>query len=106
MGLFSKAKKKNGWMSLSFQDDGISAAYVRRTVGGKPVVERVVHYAGNASSHQSLEKLGKDLHASRYSWTSLLASGEYQLLSVDAPNVPAEELKTAIRWRLKDMLDF
>jgi MSHA biogenesis protein MshI len=25
---------------------------------------------------------------------------------VDAPNVPADELKTAIRWRLKDMLDF
>jgi MSHA biogenesis protein MshI len=36
----------------------------------------------------------------------LLGSSEYQLLSVDAPNVPAEELKTAIRWRLKDMLDF
>jgi MSHA biogenesis protein MshI len=36
----------------------------------------------------------------------LLSLGEYQLLSVDAPNVPPDELKTAIRWRLKDLLDY
>jgi MSHA biogenesis protein MshI len=106
MGLFSKATKNAGWMSLSFQGDGISAAYVRRTGGGKPVVERVARYAAEASPRQALEKLGRDLHAARYNCTSLLSVGEYQLLSVDAPNVPAEELKTAIRWRLKDMLDF
>jgi MSHA biogenesis protein MshI len=28
------------------------------------------------------------------------------MLSVEAPNVPVDELKTAVRWRLKDMLDF
>jgi len=28
------------------------------------------------------------------------------MLALDAPNVPPEELKTAVRWRLKDMLDF
>ena len=31
---------------------------------------------------------------------------EYQLLAMDALNVPPDELKTAMRWRLKDMLDF
>jgi MSHA biogenesis protein MshI len=36
----------------------------------------------------------------------VLSGGEYQMFAVDAPNVPAEELKTAVRWRLKDMLDF
>jgi MSHA biogenesis protein MshI len=107
MGLFSKTKKNSGWMSLTFQDDGINAAYVRRLTGSKPVVERVVRMpVDDASPAQALEKLGKELHASRYQWTNLLTPGDYQLLSVDAPNVPAEELKTAIRWRLKDMLDF
>jgi len=28
------------------------------------------------------------------------------MLLVDAPNVPQTELKTAIRWRIKDMLDY
>jgi len=36
----------------------------------------------------------------------VLGGGHYQMLTVDAPNVPLEELRTAVRWRLKDMLDF
>jgi len=35
-----------------------------------------------------------------------LAQNEYQLISIDAPNVPKADLKKAIRWTVKDMLDF
>ena len=38
--------------------------------------------------------------------STLLAIGEYQLLVVDAPEVPPEEMRAAIRWRIKDMIDF
>jgi MSHA biogenesis protein MshI len=38
--------------------------------------------------------------------TALLAIGDYQLLIVDAPEVPPEELRAAIRWRIQDMIDF
>lgn len=34
----------------------------------------------------------------------LLESSEYQFLQTEFPMVPAEELKTAIRWQVKDML--
>lgn len=54
----------------------------------------------------ALERIGRDLRTSQYRCTTLLGPREYQLLSVEAPNVPADELRTAIRWRLKDMLDF
>ena len=37
---------------------------------------------------------------------TLLAPGEYQIINIEAPNVPREEMKTAVRWRLKDILDF
>jgi MSHA biogenesis protein MshI len=107
MGLFAKTKKNTGWMAISFQDDGIGTAYVRRSATGAPVVERISFHASDKSaSAQPLEKLAKEFQAARYHCTSLLAENEYQLLSVDAPNVPPDELKTAIRWRLKDMLDF
>jgi MSHA biogenesis protein MshI len=36
----------------------------------------------------------------------LLSARHYQLLAVEAPNVPEAELKTAIRWRLKEMIDY
>lgn len=107
MGLFAKTKRKAGWVAVSMQADGICAASVKRTSIARPTVELAAFYPYNKSSVTSLlDKVAKDLHLDRYSCSSLLNAGAYQFLSVDAPNVPAEELKTAIRWRLKDMLDF
>ncbi|TCV85220.1 MSHA biogenesis protein MshI [Sulfurirhabdus autotrophica] len=107
MGLFRKTKNRAGLIAISLQSDGIYVARATRYPTSKPQVEQVAFYSVESASVQTvLEKLAKDLHADQYHCATLLASGEYQLLSVDAPNVPAEELKTAIRWRLKDMLDF
>lgn len=52
----------------------------------------------------ALEKLVKELHLGAFQFTTLLAPDEYQILMVDAPNVPVDELKTAIRYRIKDSL--
>lgn len=105
--LFNKTKKLPGWMAISFHADGLCAAYVKRNPSALPTVELAAFYPNNNLSNAvQLDKLAKELHAARYRCTALLASGDYQLLTVDAPNVPPEELKTAIRWRLKDMLDF
>src|SRR5574340_425412 len=41
-----------------------------------------------------------------YHFNMLLAPGEYQILLVEAPNVPADEMKTAIRWKIKDSLSY
>ncbi len=107
MGLFGKTKKRAGWMTIGFQEDGLCAAYISSS-SAKPVVELLAFFptANQSSATAPLEKLAKELHVDRYDCATLLAAGEYQLLSVDAPNVPPDELKTAIRWRLKDMLDF
>ena len=35
----------------------------------------------------------------------LLELADYQLLQVDAPAVPADELRAAARWRIRDMVD-
>jgi MSHA biogenesis protein MshI len=36
---------------------------------------------------------------------ALLDPAEYQILKVDTPNVPQEELKAAARWQIKEMVD-
>lgn len=91
-------------MVVQFQDDGIRVAFMKRLPSGSPAVDRVASYP--LAAKPSLDKLAKDLNGAHYSCSNLLSAREYQLLSVEAPNVPAEELKTAIRWRLKDMLDY
>ncbi|MDC8760396.1 type IV pilus biogenesis protein PilM [Janthinobacterium fluminis] len=105
MGLFSKAKKNDAWLALAFLKDGIGAGRVKRVAAGKPVVELAAFFPA-AHSPEALEKLGKELQAQHYRIATVLGGGEYQMINVDAPNVPPEELKTAVGWRLKDMLDF
>jgi MSHA biogenesis protein MshI len=107
MALFAKKRKIAGRMVVDFQEDGVCVAFTKHRPSGSPAVDRVAFYPHNKPTDlPSLDRLAKDMHGAHYSCSNLLSAGEYQLLSVDAPNVPAEELKTAIRWRLKDMLDY
>ena len=104
--LFGKTKKDAGWMAISFRGDQVCVVHIVRTAA-MPAVTLAASYAlAKDGAVEGLETLAKELHVSRYHCATLLSSGEYQLLSVDAPNVPDDELKTAIRWRIKDMLDF
>ncbi|MET0264980.1 MAG: agglutinin biogenesis protein MshI, partial [Duganella sp.] len=73
----------------------------------RPLVELAAfHPAADSRAPEALERVGKDVKGASYRFAAVLSGGEYQLFSLDAPNVPPEELKTAVRWRLKDMLDF
>lgn len=104
---FAKTKKNPGWMAVSFHADGICAVHVVRPPNAKPSVESAVFQPlENLPVGDALDKLGKGLNLSRYHCSTLLGPREYQMLSVEAPSVPPEELKAAIRWRIKDMLDF
>jgi MSHA biogenesis protein MshI len=105
MRFFKQAKKTESWLSFALLGDGIAAASISRVAGGKPAVDTCVFYAGHPGA-ELLEKAGRELRAATFHCTTILSGGEYQMLAVEAPNVPADELKTAVRWRLKDMLDF
>ena len=53
-----------------------------------------------------LNTLIKKMGLKDYPCSHLLSASEYNMLRVDTPNVPAEEFKTAIRWQVKDMLEY
>jgi MSHA biogenesis protein MshI len=105
MRLFRKAQKSEAWLAMVLQRDGIAAASVRRAAVGKPAVTVASFFPG-APGLDALEKAGKELQSANYRCTTVLGGGDYQFMSVEAPNVPRAELKTAMRWRLKDILDF
>lgn len=94
-------------MAINCQDGGVCVVHIQRAVDTLPQVTLATFYgSSDPSIAATLIKSAKEWHAHRYVCTTLVAGGEYQVLPVEAPNVPAEELKTAIRWRLKDMLDY
>ncbi|MDQ2821255.1 MAG: agglutinin biogenesis protein MshI [Pseudomonadota bacterium] len=105
MRFFKQTVKTDGWLALVPQGEHLAAARVVRIPDGKPMVALASRIAGGASV-DGLEKLGRDLRANTSACSTVLSGGHYQMLTVDAPNVPQEELRTAVRWRLKDMLDF
>ena len=107
MSFFKRAKKTDGWLTVTFLKDGVCAGRVERVRDAKAVVQLSAFYPSDASlSSEALERMGKDVKAANFRCTTMLSGREYQMLTVDAPNVPRDELKTAVRWRLKDMLDF
>lgn len=104
MKFFRKAQQQPGWLAIQVLRQGVNLAHVTRTPPGKPKVVRCESRA--VRGEQTLEKLRKDARLGDYQCTTLLKPGEYQMLLVDALNVPPQELKTAMRWRIKDLLDY
>ncbi len=106
MAWFSKNKTSPGWMAVSSDVDAIRLAHVERQAQGRPKVEQWGIFRRDTNDGAGLQKAAQKYRLDRYRCSALLHPDEYQLLMVDAPNVPREELKAAIRWRVKDLLDY
>lgn len=108
MAFWHKAKTKDGWLAMVPAGEGVHAAVVRRDPApAKPVVLACAWHPGSMEQLATLlTRIGRELHAGQHHCSSVLPFGAYQLLSLEAPNVPAAEMKTAVGWRLKDMIDF
>src|SRR6266850_4678534 len=103
--LFKRRRAREpGWLAISIQPGELHFAH---GIGGEPgqcAIKRCGTEAIRDEKH--LEHVVKELGFVRHQCLTLLPSSDYQLLLVEAPNVPAAELKTAVRWRIKDMLDY
>lgn len=106
MGFFSRSKQSAGWLALSILPEGYCAAHVRRRTDAKPEVVLARYSPAKPGATGDLAHFAREVHASRYQGSTLLNHNDYQMLLIDAPNVPPDELKTATRWRVKDMLDY
>jgi MSHA biogenesis protein MshI len=102
---FARATREPGWLVVSLRPTELSFVHGQYAPGGASVVDRCGTRALDGDFH-GLERMAKELGLEHFQCSTLLAPGEYQLLLVDAPNVPRAELKTAIRWRIKDLLDY
>lgn len=107
MGFFSKKNTDNGLIAFGLDPDGLCAARVTRVPDSRPRVDVALFLSTQTVvTPEVLERVGKDLQASQFRIATLLGAREYQVLGVESPNVQPDELKAAVRWRLKDMLDF
>jgi MSHA biogenesis protein MshI len=97
-----------GLAALGVSAGGVCLVRVARDGARTPrlVVFDYKPLAAGDSAEAVLAQLARDHGLKRSHCTTVLNDSDYQLLLTDAPDVPADELKAAIRWRVKDLIDF
>lgn len=105
LSMFNRSSRDVGWVSLSLGNKGVYVAQAKY-VGVRPQVTRCAFYPVAEVNSAALEKIRKEAQLEGGRYTTVLGSNEYQLMMVEAPSVPVDELKTAIRWKIKDSLNF
>jgi MSHA biogenesis protein MshI len=104
--LFFKRKHQPGWLAIVPASDHFDLVHVRRSATGRPEIVLCESYRTEGSDTNTLARLRKECKLDEYRCTTLLKFADYKMHSLDAPNVPVGELKNAVRWRMKDILDF
>ncbi len=98
------AKRQTGWIATSRQGDALDVVHVCHGTDGRPRIlasRRLDAYATDPVATLAAAGM-RELRRGHF--TFLLLQDEYQLLQVDAPDVPEAEQRNALRWQLKDML--
>lgn len=105
---FSRTRVRggDGWTAVLLSAGRITVAQVQRRTGERPVLSVCESFAREGADLDAIKRLRTARRLGNGQRTTLLRHGQYQLLQVEAPAVPREELRDAVRWRIKEMIDF
>lgn len=103
MSLFNTKHAVSGRVGLSINDTCVAFAHVR---GDKLISCDYGLLERKQQAAQVLGSLVKQYKLAGNKCTFVLQNSAYQLFLIEAPGVDANEMAAAVRWRVKDLLDF
>jgi MSHA biogenesis protein MshI len=106
MRLFGTRAAGTGLTCVQLAGDRVNVARVETRGRARPEIVLCESFRREGDDATTLRRLRRELGLKRARCTTLLRPGEYRILQVDAPNVPSEEAKSAVRWHLRDLVDF
>ncbi len=98
-----------GVTALSLRSDGVALARICRPDSDAPPhldICRFYPLDTPASRPELLQTLSREHDLDRAHCISVAEPGSFTLLLVEAPEVDNTELRAAVRWRIKDLIDF
>jgi len=104
---FNKLSSKQTVTALVPQEDGLAIVSRLSTPAGKMTISSCEFVPWDTEGTKRILRYKvrqNGLH--KRPFITSLPLGEYTILSVNAPEVPPIELKSAIRWQIKDLIDF
>lgn len=106
-GLRQEARSENQ-VGLALLPQGVSVASVHRVIGGMPRLTRCEFHPLQRQGDPglALRTLMLQSGLQRANYRLVLSPDEYQLHLVESPDVPDSELRDAVRWRIRDLIDF
>lgn len=108
--LFGSLRKRHsgGWRAGFMRGEREAAlAIVRTAKGQRPLLRHcAIHPAIEIQAEHVLAPLSRARELSGAAVSGVLNGADYELVMVEAPEVPAEELREAVRWKLRDIVNF
>jgi MSHA biogenesis protein MshI len=107
--LFNWARKKvanaTGLIGIESAAGSLALAHAQRTAADTPRMNRCLYSETPVAGHPAVLKGWVEAHSLAGGRVNLvLPSSAYQLLLVDCPDVDDDELRDAIRWRVRDLI--
>ena len=105
---FKKNKRAQGMNAVVLSDEGISYASIIKTTG-QPTTLQAVHYSSienKAETASFLKQFIQKFKIENLPIVTTLLAGESNLVMLEKPEVAENELRQAVRWKIKDSLSF
>ena len=106
MAWMTGMRRRPGWLAVTTHRDRIDAVHVRRSTGSMPEVTTCESYPVEANASETLARMGRELKTDRLHCTTVMPRQDYQLHQLEAPGVVRAELKSAMRWRMRELIDY
>ena len=102
-----REKSEQGLLAgISFSEEGIALALVNHSLNTVKLEFCQFYPCFANQQEETLRQLVKTHQLNSVPCNFILQPEEYQLLQVDTPEVPKQELTAALRWQIKDLIDF
>ena len=106
--MFFSPRSKSGWLAIVREGEALTLAHVVRPADAEslPKLCRLDSYNIDRDAADALARL-RGAHALKgYHCTTLLDEGEYNVTPLASPAVPRDERREALRWALKEMVNY
>jgi len=95
-----------GLLGIEFGAEGIAVAHVERTGSGQPLLKSCRFLPNMDDEPPPLSQYIAELGLSGAACNAVIPSSSYSLLLSEAPKVEDAELADAMRWKIKDLIDY
>lgn len=106
LSLFRRGRSATSQIGVYVTPAGVAAAQVMPAAGTAKPRLTACHFEARGADGSAVARVLARVAPRHARAVTVLDPGGYHLLLVEAPDVPPDELRAAVRWRIKDLIDY